>query len=176
LAYGNPFPGWSEGLSASIIATAQVQVPGTPHAASAQVRVGVSFPASKASAGPIVPLVGPVQDPRVNGASAFGGLTGVTTTPTLSWKAPALGAPAGYRVRIVPYQIQNGSPVELSSYWSSLVTTDTSVTLPPCVLNGGEAYAAIITAISTGVDLGAHPNRQGAEYHRADLATDGMTP
>ena len=66
------------------------------------------------------------------------------------------------------------SPGHASAIW--LLTTETTLSLPPCTLVEGDAYVLTISAVSTGVDLAAHPYRTTGELHWADAVTNGMTP
>jgi hypothetical protein len=125
---------------------------------------------AKASLGPIRPAVSPVLDPRVNGKSAFGPLSGISTTPTLSWHAPAIGTPAGYAVRV--FGVSRG----WSEFVATLVTAETSITLPPCILSPGNKYAFQITAIVADVAIVNYPWRLGSSFAIADVLTSEATP
>jgi hypothetical protein len=126
--------------------------------------------AQSAAPGPIVPVLGPVQDPRVNGQSALAPLTGVSTTPTLSWQPPAIGAPTGYVVWV------NGIEGMMQTIVTFLYTTDTSVTLPPCVLVEGSAYFFTITAVMTNGSLLAWPHLSSTQGASVDAITSVVTP
>ena len=101
VAYGNPFPpawptlftaykDWSQGYTA----------PGATTLGYVTGGVSVMAPVAQASAGPIVPVVTPVQALLVNGTSAVGALTGVSTTPTLAWSPSGTTTPSGDFVQV----------------------------------------------------------------------------
>jgi hypothetical protein len=162
--YGNPFPAaWGEAL----VAWSLVFPPFANQLGPAGGIVVATTPA-KASSGPIRPVVSPVLDPRVNGKSAFVPLSGISTTPTLSWQAPAIGTPAGYAVNVI------GLP--RIEYVATLVTTETTITLPPCILSPGGRYTFQITAIVSDGDIASYPWRLGSSFAIADAFTSEATP
>jgi hypothetical protein len=82
--------------------------------------------------------------------SLFAPATVTTTTPTLSWSAPAGATPTGYRVQVfVAMTLPSGAVVYEPAGF--LTTAKTSVTLLP--LSGGNTYVFSITAV---VDGGAN--------------------
>jgi hypothetical protein len=170
--YVNPFPpSWGESLRVEGGVQVDVPLPGASGTVAVQAWLSLTIPIAEASAGPIVPHLSPVRSPLVNGSSAYGLPTGVTTTPTLSWTPPVIGTPSGYFVYLAHY------PGGGYSYPGvSLFTDDTSITVPACALVEGDAYVATISAVSTGVDLKAHPNRTTGELHWADAVTNGFKP
>ena len=158
LPYGNPFPtSWGEWLSVGVHGS-------LPDGSPVGAGVSVSFLRAKAGAGPIVPR-GPVQDLRINGESAFDVLTGVTTTPTISWTAPAVGVPTLYEVGVGP-----------GGVGALFTTANTSMTLPPCNLVAGATYFVSVSAIVTNVDGSSHPYRIADEYHEAYVISNYITP
>jgi len=146
--YGNPFPAaWGQVLF--VYEQAVVPMPG----AGAAGAISVLEPIEQAAAGPIRPVLTPVQEVKVEGQSAFGALSGISTTPTLTWSAPAVGTPSSYAVSL--YQLPSTSV-------AVLFTTETSMTLPPGLLEEGNAYYFQITALAA----------NGA----ADMITSAATP
>lgn len=153
-SYGNPFP-----TSWPLVAAV-----GTNHA--------VSYTAPNATAtsfdgtiyryaavdqlpSPIVPLVGPVQRPLVDGQSGFTKLAGVGTTPLLSWSAPALGTPSSYAVYM--YAIDEAFGATALDFMSALYTTATTVRVPPGLLVGGQSYFFELRAFADALDLSVTP-------------------
>jgi hypothetical protein len=98
------------------------------------------------SASPLVPVVTSVQSPTIASASFFTEATLSTTTPSLSWSAPATGSPYGYRVSAFVQQSANGLETYLPA--GTFNTAQTSVTLPP--LSAGNTYVFVITALTDG--------------------------
>jgi hypothetical protein len=131
--YGDPFPAaWGQ----VIFVSEQAVVP-SPGGGGPSGGIGVFGPVEQIAAGPIWPVVSPVREPKVEGQSAFGALSGVSTTPTLTWSAPGIGTPSSYVVSL--WQIP-------STQVAVLFTTDTSMTLPPGLMEEGSSYYFQITA------------------------------
>jgi hypothetical protein len=171
LQYPPPFSaGWGEWVGLTVTVDASIAVPGSvmPFAAGGVIEIGTTH--AKATAGPIVPLVSPVRDPRVNGQSALSPLTGVSTAPTVSWTPPAIGTPAGYALSVLPISGNAPPPAIL------FLTADTSITLPPCLLAEGDTYYFVITAIVTDGSIAAYPYLSSVEWAVADALTSGVTP
>jgi hypothetical protein len=72
------------------------------------------------------------RDLRVNGEPAFAALTGVGTSPTISWSAPAVGTPDGYRVFLA------SSDHGATTGYAVLHTADPQIVVPPGILYAGE--------------------------------------
>jgi hypothetical protein len=141
LQYGDPFPSaWTRALSFCQEATVPIAIPNSSATANfALVDAETVTPSNS----PLSPLVFPVQNPTINGASFFSANTVNTTSLTLSWSAPGGTKPYGYRVStFVQTTVFHGA----QGYQPAAVyhTAQTSVTLPP--LSGGNAYVFAITA------------------------------
>ncbi|MCA3012785.1 MAG: hypothetical protein INH41_10355 [Myxococcaceae bacterium] len=95
--------------------------------------------------GPVTPRLGPVRGAQLGGRSFLDDLSGVTTTPTISWMAPALGTVSTYRLS-VNRLAAGGTVAEL---WR-LYTNNPAVTLPPGILVAGEAYVLELEALAFG--------------------------
>lgn len=175
ISYGNPFPAaWGTSLSAGCTWGMSY----TAHGASAPATQGggvyLWMPPEKASAGPIEPLVTPVLEPLVDGKDAFGPLDGISATPTLSWKKPAVGAPNFYRVYIGELTNEDGaSSLPLTT---TMTTTDTKLSLPPDLLQKGHAYVFTIVAIVSERDGETAPFRGSATFGYADVLTSVALP
>jgi hypothetical protein len=87
----------------------------------------------------LVPQVGPVRDVRINGASATTALTGVGTTPLVSWTLPALGTPTRYLVRLYELSATSSGGTTRASR-GTFTTAQTQFRLPPGLLAAGKTY------------------------------------
>lgn len=144
LTYGDPFPSaWTRSLS-----FCQESMVAIPTSSSTTVNFalvdGVTVaPSDNAS---LAPVVSPVQNPTVNGASLFTAATLNTTVVPLAWSAPTSGAPYGYKVLAFVQATNNGIQTYLAA--GNFSTAKTSITLPP--LSGGNTYVLVITALADG--------------------------
>jgi len=163
MTYGSPFPAlWGIGVSVD----AGWQVPEAHSTA-----VGVRMALAEASSGPIRPLITPVQSPAVNGRDAFGSLSGIGLSPTLSWLPPAKGTPSAYVV-----MVGNPTSGEAPPLPPSIVTTETSLPLPPGMLESGHSYNFIIRAVASPIDASTAPFRKSLSYAYAEVVTSPATP
>ena len=147
LMFGNPFPpAW--GLFATVRETGQVQyaLPGTTQPANIGASVSVDADLPTLASGPVAPMVGPVGSPKINGQDAFGNLSGVGPTPTLTWQAPAIGAATFYLVTI--HSLTVSGMATKSAFIASVYTSDTMLQLPPNLLLPGTTYVFSINARS----------------------------
>jgi hypothetical protein len=145
LQYGDPFPvAWTRTFSLCQEATVPIPIPNSSATADFVLVDGVTVAPSSS---PLVPLVSTVQNPTINGASLFSAATLNTAAVTLSWAAPATGAPYGYRVLAF---VQTALPTGVQTYASAgeFFTAKTSITLPP--LSGGNTYVFAITSAADG--------------------------
>lgn len=121
------------------------------------------------SSAPIAPALGPVRAPRVNGRDLFQPQSGVGLQPTISWSAPALGAPTSVLVNI--------SAVDTGAGLQATVRTGSSFTVPPGVLSPGKSYVVLLTAQQAPWDgPDAPPLRYGVPLYTADCITSTFTP
>lgn len=140
LSYSDPFDSsWTRAESFCQEAIVPIPVPGTGATANfALVASATTAPGSAA----IAPIVSPVQQPTINGASLYTPATLTTTTPAIAWTAPATGAPYGYRVTVF-VQI-TAETLQTYSIAGVFNTSQTSMTLPP--LSAGNSYVFSIAA------------------------------
>jgi hypothetical protein len=157
--YGQFLPeSWIEYRAVYYVATLPVTAPGAASASGVGARIGRYDPLPSPS-GPVLPLVTPPRTPRIAGVDAFQDPTAVGSTPTLSWSAPAIGAPTSYTIYIAqPMVGANGATVLRTIAY--LTTGGTSMTIPTSVLQPGVAYVALITAYVKSPDTSDH-----APYH-----------
>jgi hypothetical protein len=175
VAYGNPYPAaWGSLLIASNAVRKSYTVPGANTPANVVGSIFAAGDVASLTAGPIQPVVSPVQDLQVNGMSALDDLSGVTETPTLSWTAPELGSDVSYVIRVETLSNVNGAG--RATVAASLYTKDTQVVLPPGILGAGSSYFVRIRAIVTPIDITAHPFRNTAAFAVADAFSNVFTP
>ena len=171
--YANPFPpSFGQVLYASNDVTVAFPVDGGAPAM-ARASVSVVVPLDKAGLASIEPLLSPPQAPQINGQDAFGTLAGISSTPTLSWKPPALGKPAGYAVQT--HVITTFGTDGVVGNGPTFTTTATSLTLPPDSVQSGFTYVFQITALATSIDLSKQPFRASASGASADVITGTST-
>jgi hypothetical protein len=171
-AIGDPFPpSWGRVARVRAYFDSPAQPPGRP----AGILTGwitTTDTVGALTAGPLRPLVTPARDLRINGRPAYTDLSGTTTTPRFTWSPPATGTPGLYRARI--YRVEPTEPRwrEIASF----LTTETSLTLPPEVLQSGQSYALLLDArVGEGQQL-ATPFRFGTRTGRAMVWTAVFQP
>jgi ZU5 domain len=133
-----------------------------------------------AQAAPIVPPVSMVQNPTIAGIDLFAGGSGIGLTPTLTWAAPSIGSSPFYRIDVSQLAI-NSQNKTVSRPVASLITTDTSLTLPAGILTSGTHYVFTITAtVSTSAQsaaqLASSPFKSGLDLGYAFLSSGVFTP
>ncbi|WNG48103.1 hypothetical protein F0U60_31155 [Archangium minus] len=148
ITYGNPYP-FSWGTVATISHRFQVTatlLPGTTTGGLYGV-LSDTRPLSVATAGPIAPRITPPWDLAVDGRSAQQALTLGSLTPRITWKAPLVGTPSAYQVRISRLAV---SGTRTDPYIvATLHTTSTFVDVPPGILQPGQKYAVNVSAYLT---------------------------
>jgi len=177
--YSDPFPAeWLRKFNTCQYSTIAVPVPGSNSTQTLQVSIGQST-AQPTSA--ITPLLSPVRDPKINGSDLFTPAQLNNGNVTLSWTAPLIGAPTGYRVRVAtpftgptPPSGTTPQPLYVSSY--TLTTTKTTLVIPPSVLIPGNAYLFLITAVVDGAaDFQSAPHKSALPIANADVISAPMT-
>lgn len=123
---------------------------------------------------PIVPLIGPVMNPQINGSSLFQDQVVDGISPTLSWQPPTLGTAYIYYIQVQQFSVTNGSPnVQLRAQLSS---TNTSMVLPPGLLSSGNSYCFVIEALSrTNLDGSVAPYMETFPEGEADIVSGVIT-
>jgi len=172
--YGQFLPSlWKEWCGARFGAQVQYLVPGatTPFVDVAGVEQRSPLPLVDA---PLVPAIGPVLELRIHGSDALQDHTGVTGTPTLSWSAPSTGQPTAYLVEV--FRLLERAGATTSSLVLRYTTSNTAVTLPPNVLQGGGLYYAKVTAEVSGVPYDTAPFRTANVFARATSLTGTFMP
>ena len=142
LSYSDPFDSsWTRAETLCQEAVIPVPIPNSSATADFALVDSATVAPSSSS---LAPVVGPVQNPTIGGGSLFTAATLSTTTPSLSWTAPAIGTPYGYRVTAYVQEMvanfQSYAPA------GSFYTSQTSITLPP--LSAGNTYVFAIVALA----------------------------
>jgi len=171
LNYNDPFPStWTREESFCEEAIIPVPVPDSSATVNFALVTGESV---APSSNPLAPIVGPVQNPTINGGSLFTAATLSTTTPSFSWTAPASGAPYGYGLSTYVLSNPSGTPNYLNA--GVFYTSQNSVTLPP--LSSGNTYVFAITALVDGgtANIQTSPNRSSLPTAFANVVSAPIT-
>jgi len=141
LQYSDPFDAsWTRAETLCQEAVIPLPVPNSTAVVNFAVVASSSVPPSAA---PLVPVVTGVQSPTIASGSFSAAATLTTTTPSLSWSAPATGSPYGYRITAFVQQTANGIATYIPA--GTFNTAQTSITLPP--LSAGNTYVFAITSL-----------------------------
>lgn len=145
IAYGTPLSGtWGAFMVAIINCTVQYTVSGATNPTTIYAHVSVADTISHLTASSIQPTVSPVTAAKINGNDLFTAQTGLGTTPTLTWQAPAVGTPTWYAVRIVSLTNKAGNTAQQAV--ATFITTQMSLQIPANVLTAGQSYVFRIDA------------------------------
>ncbi|HYO52928.1 hypothetical protein [Archangium sp.] len=178
--YGNPYPSyWPKMITtqASSLAPFSVSLPdgGTSRPAWYSAAVYSQTPVWEGTVQPLIPMVGPPRDVRINGAEAMGGATvsGVGTSPVVSWVPPAIGSATRYQARL--YEVYptstGGTGRTLVGYY---ITTDTQFRL--LNLMAGKTYFVQLYAFyMPGTSL-EKPYMYKPDYHFASVFSASFQP
>jgi len=147
----------------------------------AQAEIGVMTHTLPTASAPAAPIIGPVRGVTVGGRDAFTSPQGVGLAPEIRWDAPALGTPVEYEVRILA---PGGADPRYDFVWYPSAVfhvpgDQTSLALPPEVLEPGLPYALAIRAITHGLaaDVRATaPRHLALPYGWADTITPQFKP
>ncbi len=167
---------WSEWRDASFTARVSYTAPGAATPMDALARISRREPMLPAPPIQIVPEVGTVQAPLVNGANALGTLGAVGPTPTIVWSAPLVGAPTSYRVTLRELFVGAGS-ASATRVVATFSTSSSSLTVPAGVLVAGRTYFAEIAAqVRSQEQFDTAPNRVNTAGSDATTLTATFTP
>jgi hypothetical protein len=175
-SYGDPFPAaWSRFVWCRFFTYRTVQLgSAAPEIVFAELLAFRDLETISAQA-PLVPVVGAVVDPLINGSDAFGALTGIGTSPTLSWTEPQIGAATKYVVRVKA--VTNAGGQTTLATIATLETTATQIVVPPNILMPGDTYMfQIISRSEAGVDHEVTPNVYSLPAGWASITTAMATP
>lgn len=178
LSYGNPYGVGTESLSVVCNAYLTVSHPEADTEELLTVNMFVNRRLADVS-GPLVPTLTAPGDLRVNGEPApASAVTTVGLTPTISFTAPALGAPDDYTitVRTLEDVVDAGGEI-LSSRRTvaTLRTADTTLQIPAGILEEGAYYYFQVNA-GVGSELGSPRRAYTHATAGARTATGIVTP
>jgi hypothetical protein len=147
--YGNAFEtagiGWDEFMIARYNFFVPVLAAGATTTFDLQVGFEAQLPVSALAVdGTIAPVVAPVRNVKIAGRELVTPQTGVGLTPTITWDAPAIGAPTCYSVRL--RQVGVSGTTTTVRVVATFLTTATSLTLPGSLLSSGSSYLLEIEA------------------------------
>jgi len=168
LSYGDPFPAAWERLFQYCQET-QVTLP-RPNSTVTDTFILADQQITAVPTGPVTPILGPVQNPTINGASIFQTATLNTTSVNLSWNAPAIGQPYGYYVEVFELgTLTNGGTVEYIPV-GQFGTAKTSIQVP--FLSAGNTYVFLITSETDGLaNMEMNPLRRKAPNAEASVVS-----
>ncbi|HJU82881.1 MAG TPA: hypothetical protein VJ600_01605 [Holophagaceae bacterium] len=163
LPYGNPFPAaWTVAAEAYQAFSVSYLAPGAANPLTLTRYAYQATTTLPTATAPMAPLLGPVQNFKINGKDLFSNQLSVGTSPTLTWSAPAVGAASGYVVTCFRIFASGGNTAIQTV--GRFRTKATSMTLPG-VLAPGNTYIFTISAIrANGVDMGQTPFRATLPY------------
>jgi hypothetical protein len=160
LTYGNPFPA-SWGTYIDVVSGFAVSYPlpglATPLTVQGTIRFTADVAALDASG--LTPPIGPVLNMKVNGKPATGTLTGITTTPTISFDPPALGTASSYSITLAGVTVSSTNMPGTQPV-AFFRTHGTRITVPAGALQSGAAYVAVVSANYAPNDSDTAPNHE----------------
>ena len=147
LSYGDPFPaGWQRLFQYCQVS--EVKLP-RPSSTVTDTFLLVNRQTTAVPTGGVTPIMGPVQNPAINGTSIYQTATLNTTTVNLSWNAPAIGQPYGYYVTVYRLgTLINGGTEEYIAV-GLFGTAKTSMQVP--FLSAGNTYVFLIRSETDGL-------------------------
>lgn len=174
MTYGTPTTsGWDAIGGATLYGCVDYTLPGTTTPATVYLKIQTTTDLASLTAAPIVPQLTPVQGPKINGLDLFTARTGVGTTPTISWQAPAVGTATQYGVGI-QHLVAQGTTTT-NQVVANFRTGDTSLQLPPGLLVAGESYFFQIIAFNSAVPL-TSPSRNALPSSNAGVLSAIIQP
>jgi hypothetical protein len=123
---------------------------------------------------PLALLVSGPTKPTVNGQSFASNLSGIGLTPKLTWGAPATGKAAYYQLFL--WKLSKSGTGSAVTLYAILQTSATSLTLPPGLLNTGDAYVFDLWAYSVQGFSAVQPLKLKLPYGAADVMSGVMQP
>jgi len=150
-SYGNPFSYGQELFTAVITFGKNVRTL-LPEMTAERLRgyLSISVPVAEAAGKPIQPTLSLPQNIKVGGQSTNYDqiMTGVGTSPTVSWDAPSIGTPSKYRVLVIDLTDLTGLDGATSSRRTvaTMETKGTQVTIPDGIMTAGTNYYFQVTA------------------------------
>lgn len=170
--FGDPFsPKWTLFVAAATYWVRDYALPSTTPASPIG-RVEIRVLPSGATT--VAPLVGCVKNPTIGGQDAQSDVAGVGKTPTVTFGAPTVGTAAGYNVDFHRLVDNAGETVRVLA--GRIVTTGTTVIVPPGILSPGNVYTITLRALSVGVDLNRRPQAMTFPGGAAEMLGGTVAP
>lgn len=175
--YGDPFPaafvryyGYQQSYRVTFMS------PGATLPATIIPQTTVATLSAPTSAAPVTPVVGPVSSVAINGNPFTQPLSGVGTTPTITWQPPTVGSATDYAVVIWQLGV-NSNKGSTRTRVARLSTASTTIQLPPGILAPGSTYLLVITALHrAGEDPQANIFKTKFPYGTSQIVTSQFTP
>jgi hypothetical protein len=175
--YGDPFPAkyvrYYEYQQNSLVSFTS---PGatTPNSILTSIQTVTLTPPTVAA--PISPVVGPASSITINGMAFTQAMSGVGTTPRITWQSPTVGLATDYRVAILLLGV-DGQGRAIQTRIATLATTATDLQIPPGVLTAGSSYLLEIVSLHrSGEDPQANISKTQFPYGISQLVTYQLTP
>ena len=144
--YGNPFPHhWGQIYSINQNYSISYIAPGATHSRPIQATLSTNSLKAPKHHHSLRQAIGPVVTPSINGSDAFTSQSGLTASPSLSWSEPAFGEADAYSIAVLRIFAQGVST--RATTVAFLITEETSLTVPPGILQPGQSYVFRIRAI-----------------------------
>jgi hypothetical protein len=172
--FSNPFPSaWAAVVSGAAVFYRGYLAPGATTPAGFPAAVGSFVTATDSVT--LAPHVGPVENVTIEGLDARVDQTGVGTSPVVSFDPPSLGAPSSYEVTFL--RLVNSAGTTERVLAGRILTTKTSVVVPPGILSSGQTYFMTVAAVVRGeLDMEQTPLRSAYPYAYADVLSGHITP
>ncbi|MBL0313336.1 MAG: hypothetical protein IPP78_11625 [Holophagaceae bacterium] len=170
--YGNPFPHrWGQVYSINQNYSVSYIAPGATHPRPIQATLSTNSLKEPKRHHPMLQAIGPVISPMINGSDAFVSQSGLTASPSIAWSRPTQGEADAYSVAVLRIFAQGVST--RTTTVASLITEETSLTVPPGILQPGQSYIFRIRAIKA---KDAEPSKAPFRLNTFPFATaDALT-
>jgi hypothetical protein len=176
IAYGDPYPeSWSQFLDYIHYVSVRYTAPGATVSTDVYGYIEIQSLQLPSTSHPVAPFVGPVSSPVIGGNSFFADQSNVTTTPTLSWSAPAVGTANGYKLEI--FRLFTDGTDSFVESTGAVYTKATTIQLPPGMLSTGNSYFFCLSAIyQPGSDFETAPSRRAFPTGEAQALSGIVVP
>lgn len=173
MSFGNPYPtGWElYGSASAVFQVSFTQGAGT--AATYSPSIFMMKPKASFS-GAVTPLVSPVRNAKIDGKALTSAQTGGDPDNTvISWEEPTTGPTHFYEVYLYSLKVASGATQITNE--ARIITTQTSVTIPPALLLTGSYFFTIRAFHSPGSDVKSKPEVRGSTFGWADFVSSKVT-
>lgn len=171
----SPFPpNWPVGGWVSVGYSVPVEVSASPVV---NYNVSVGFATNQVLSGHTLgysATLGAVRNLKVDGQAASANVNAASSTPTISWTAPAVGTPTAYIIRAKQLTVSGTSATAHSRGAVRVLPTTTSFTYPAGVLPSG-SYVFVVIAENSDADYAAQPYYAPSHSEVATTATHLVT-